>query len=506
MTGQQKKRNVPLFLRKNLPMNFADIIKEESKWTKTENGADVKNTTESAMLDMFAVIGSMRSRSEDEIIQKFELAYQEDPLTAVRCVFYARDIRRGLGERRVFRVLLPYMAKKHPNTLEYNIKLIAEYGRFDDLYSLVDTPLETLMWSFVKEQLRSDQDAMEQNRPCSLLAKWLKKADASSKNTRKLGIYTAQKLDMTVYNYKRLCNKLRKHIDIVEQRMSARQWQSIHYPSVPSRAMMNYRNAFSRHDEERFSEYLEEVQSGEKKINSSTLYPYDIVEKILYQHEDNRVLEAQWENLPNYIDESINAIVMADVSGSMSGRPMAASIGLAMYFAERNQGIYHNLFMTFSGKPQFVELKGTTITQKIHFISKAEWGMNTDLEAALLKILELAVENNCSKEEMPKALIIISDMEIDTCTYQEKGEQFYDSVSKIYAEKGYQIPNIIFWNVNSRHDVFLADKNHKGVQLLSGQSASTFKNLIHCIDKSPMELMYEILNGERYQAITIKEN
>ena len=484
-------------------MNFSDVMREESKWTKTENGADTKNTTDYALLDMFATIGSMRSRSEDEIIQKFELAFQEDPLGAMRCLFWVRDCRGGAGERRVFRVLLPYIAQKHYEELYRNLELIPEYGRWDDFYALIGTPMEEQFWPFISWKLFRDIKEMEAGRPCSLLAKWLKKADASSPNTRKLGIYTAKELGMSVYDYKRLCVKLRRHIDVVEQRMSANEWHTINYPAVPSRAMMNYRKAFARHDQERFDQYLNKVQSGEQKINSATLYPYDIVEKILYRHEDSKVLEAQWDNLPDYVDGDINAVVMADVSGSMQGRPMATSIGLAMYFAERNKGAYHNLFMTFSGNPQFVELKGNNITQKINFISKTDWGWNTDLEKALLKILDVAVDNHCSQEEMPKSLIIISDMEIDHCICQKHRENFYDYVSRVYEEHGYKIPNVVFWNVNSRHDVFLADKDRKGVQLVSGQSASTFKNLIGCVDKTPVEMMYSVLNSERYQAIQI---
>ena len=484
-------------------MNFSDVMREESKWTKTENGADAKNTTDSALLDMFATIGAMRTRSEDEIVKKFELAFQEDSLGAMRCLFYARDIHGGLGERRVFRVLLTYIANKHTEELRKNIDKIPEYGRWDDVYSLVGTKLEDNMWDDVKYQLLKDKVLMKNEESSSLLAKWLKKADASSPNTRKLGIYTAKKLGMSVYDYKRLCNRLRKHIDVVEQRMSARQWDTINYPAVPSRAMMNYLKAFARHDQERFEEYINKVSSGEQKINAATLYPYDIVEKILYHSENSKVLEAQWDNLPNYVDGDVNAVVMADVSGSMYGRPMATSIGLAMYFAERNKGAYHNLFMTFSGRPKFVEIKGNTITQKINFISRASWQMNTDLEAALMKILDVAIENHCSQEEMPKSLIIISDMEIDCCTNQKHRENFYDYVSRVYKEHGYKIPNVVFWNVNSRHDVFLADKNRKGVQLVSGQSVSTFKNLIGCVDKTPVEMMYSVLNSDRYQAIQI---
>ena len=484
-------------------MNFSEVIREESKWAKTENGADARNTTDSALLDMFSTIGSMRARSEDEIIKKFELAFREDPLSAMRCLFWLRDVRGGAGERRVFRVLLPYIAEKHSGVMLENMKHIPEYGRWDDYYLFIGTALEEEMWTTIKAVLYADKFFMEHDKPCTLLAKWLKKADASSPNTRKLGIYTAKKLGMSVYDYKRLCVKLRRYIDVVEQRMSANEWDTINYPAVPSRAMMNYRKAFARHDQERFDEYLNKVQSGEQKINSATLYPYDIVEKILYGHEDSKVLEAQWNNLPNYVDDDVNAVVMADVSSSMYGRPMATSIGLAMYFAERNKGAYHNLFMTFSRNPQFVTVKGDTITQKINFISKAEWGMNTDLEKALLKILDVAIENHCSQEEMPKSLIIISDMEIDCCTRQNHRENFYDYVYRVYEEHGYKIPNVVFWNVESRHDVFLADKRRKGVQLVSGQSASMFKNLIGCVDKTPVEMMYSVLNSERYQAIQI---
>ena len=194
----------------------------------------------------------------------------------MRCLFYARDIHGGLGERRVFRVLLTYIANKHTEELRKNIDKIPEYGRWDDVYSLVGTKLEDNMWDDVKYQLLKDKVLMKNEESSSLLAKWLKKADASSPNTRKLGIYTAKKLGMSVYDYKRLCNRLRKHIDVVEQRMSARQWDTINYPAVPSRAMMNYRKAFARHDQERFEEYINKVSSGEQKINAATLYPYDI--------------------------------------------------------------------------------------------------------------------------------------------------------------------------------------------------------------------------------------
>lgn len=482
-------------------MNFADGMRKEGTFTKTENGAIALNTTGSACLDLFGSIGSLRQANDERIQALFAEAYKENPLLATRIVFYARDIREGLGERKTFRTLLRYMAEYHAESLKPNIDLIGVYGRYDDLYCLIGTPLENDMWQTMKNQFEEDKSNLEKGNCISLLAKWIKTADASSKNTRKLGILTAQKLGYTVYDFKRIVRSMRKHIGIVENLMSTNKWGEIKYSEVPSRAMMIYRNAFMRHDEGRFKKFIDKAVTGDEKINSATLFPYDIVEKILYRGEDSKVLEAQWRQLPNYVEEGANCIVMADVSGSMSGRPMATSIGLAIYFAERNKGAYHNMFMTFSANPKVEILKGATLLQKIKNTSRADWGMNTDLKAAFDKVLDIALNNNVSADEMPKSIIVISDMEIDNSG--NSNWTFYDAMKRKYAMNDYDIPNIIFWNVNSRHDVFHADKSRKGVQLCSGQSVTVFKQLLGCIGFTPIEMMEKVINSERYECITI---
>lgn len=483
-------------------MSFADEMRKSATFTRTENGAAAISTTGNACLDLFGSVGSLRETDENRIHTLFAEAYKENPLFATKIVFYARDIREGLGERKTFRTLLKYMAEMHPNALRPNLDLIGVFGRYDDLYCLTGTPLENDMWAAMKKQFEEDLENLNEGNTISLLAKWIKTADAISKETRKLGILTAQKLGYPVYNFKRIVRSMRKHIGVVESLMSANRWNEIKYSEVPSRAMMIYRNAFMRHDEERFLEFTNQAANGEEKINSSTLFPYDIVEKILYGHEDSKVLEAQWSQLPNYIDEGANAIVMADVSGSMDGRPMATSIGLAIYFAERNKGDYRNLFMTFSANPQIVTLRGETLSQKIRNVSKAGWGMNTDLKAAFDKVLDIAVESNAPKEDMPKSIIVISDMEIDYCGNREW--TFYDKMAHKFQKHGYEIPNIVFWNVDSRHDVFHADKNRKGVQLCSGQSVTVFKQLMGCIGYTPVEMMEKVINSDRYECITVE--
>ena len=466
-------------------MNFATALANEGTITYTENGALARNT---------------------RIERLFEEAYAENPLMATKILFYGRDIREGLGERKTFRILLKYAAIHHPEAIKPNISLIGMYGRYDDLYALMDTPLENNMWEYIYHQLMNDITAMNNNQPCSLLAKWLKTADASSPRTREIGIRTARSLKMSVYHYKRYVRALRKYIDVTERHMSANNWDQIDYPTVPARAMMVHRNAFHKNDHNRYLQYIQAVTRGESKINASTLYPYDIVEKYLGQHRqinyiyEDLVVEAQWKALPNYVPEGTNAIVIADTSGSMRGRPLCSALGLAIYFAERNTGPYHNMWMSFSETSQIQILRGATLAQKLQNMDMSGWNMNTNLEKAFQRILNTAVKNHVPNEEMVKSLIVISDMEIDACS---RSWMFYDHMEQVYRENGYDMPNVIFWNVNSRHDVFHADKNRKGVQLCSGQSPSTFKTLMESIGFTPMEMMTKVIESKRYEPIVV---
>ena len=495
-------------------MNFANAIKNETKWTRTENGAVALKTTDDALLDFFGTVGALRTADENRITGIFEASYQARPLETIKTTFYARDIRgdeevQGLGERRVFRILLKYCALHHPEAIRPNLDLIGVYGRYDDLYELVGTPLEKEMWIAMKKQFEKDLENMAKGNAISLLAKWIKTADASSPKTRALGKLTAQKLGYDVYNFKRIVRAMRKQIGIVETLMSTGRWDEIKYSEVPSRAMLIYRNAFKKHDEKRFSQFAQKAVTGEEKINSGVLYPYDIIERGLgwgwrwsVSGTENNVLQAQWDQLPNYVEPGTNAIVMADTSGSMSGRPIMTALGLAIYFAQRNTGAYHNLYMTFSCYPKYQEIKGKTLAQIFRNLDYSGWQMNTDCEAAFNLILDTAIKNHVSAEEMPKSLIIISDMEFDYCG--NRRWDFYSNMRAKFAQYGYEIPTIVYWNCESRHDVFHADKNRKGVILVSGSSTGTFRNLIGAVGKSPLDFMMDIIDSKRYEPITIE--
>ena len=488
-------------------MIFAEAAKKMAVFTRTENGAVALNTTGDARLDFFGVAGSLRTAQKERVERLFAEAWKEDPLFATKIAFYARDIRGGLGERQTFRTLIRYMAKYHREALRPNLDLIGVYGRYDDLYSLIGTPMEDEMWAAMKKQFEEDRVNLEQGNAISLLAKWIKTADASSENTRKLGILTAQKLGYSVYEFKRLVRAMRKQIGVVEALMSAGRWDEIKYSAVPSRAMMIYRKAFMKHDAVRYGQFINKAVKGEESIHSAALYPYDIVEKVAHfgwsgcTITEDDVLEAQWRQLPDYVEKGTNALVIADTSGSMHGRPIAASVGLAVYFAERNTGAYHNMFMSFSGTSRIQILKGDTLAQKIGSIDMNDWQNNTNLKAAFEHVLEIAVRNHVSADEMPKSLIVISDMEIDYCG--DKDWTFYEQMARRFRDNGYQIPNIVFWNVDSRHDVFHADKKRTGVQLVSGMSTAVFRQVMQCVGMNPVEAMEKVIGSDRYAAITV---
>lgn len=484
---------------------FVKAASREANLTATENGATALSTTENAVLDLFSTIGALRNASEDRVVNLWKAAFKENPALAMRTLFYARDVRGGLGERETFRTILKHLAQTAPEYVKENIALVGYFGRFDDLYSLVGTPCEEAMWSFMKDQFKMDLAAMSEGKSVSLLAKWIKTPDASSDATRKMGIQTALKLGYNVKTFKKDLRTLRKYLDIPEIKMCANEWDTICYKNVSANCMMKNRNTFKSHDETGFKAYLDNVKKGKTSIKAGTLYPYDIVEKYLYGREsDNDVLNLQWEALPNYAEDE-NVLIMADVSGSMTGRPMATSIGMAMYFAERNKGDFHGLFMTFSGEPDFVKVKGSTIADRIRNISRADWGMNTNLDAAMSKVLSLAKKSNIAKEDMPKAFVIISDMEIDRCAETNNNELFYDRWKEKFEDAGYDVPSIVFWNVNSRHDIYHSDSNIKGVQYYSGQSVSVFKNIFQGIEFNPVEAMMSVLMNERYDVIVSPE-
>ena len=495
-------------------MSLGTAFKNEMSWGKTWNGADCLATTLNSCLDMFGRSGAMRQASTADKQNLFRKAFEENSDIAMKLLFYTRDIRGGYGERDTFTDMLKWLANKHPESVEKNLWAILEYGRAKDLYALIGTKSENAMWAFMKNQFELDLVNMEANKSVSLLAKWIATPDASSQNTRALGKKTAEMLGYNYKNmsaYKKKLRALRKYLDIPEAKMATGKWAEIEYSKLASQCLIKHRCAFARNDTERYSTFIDKASNGEVKMNTASMTPCDIVRDVRNNYTSD--LDVMWSNLEDYCEG--NALIMCDTSGSMTCGshnqilPIDVAIALSMYFAERNKGDLKNIFMTFESNPHLVQIDGCDLRQKYHNIMQAPWDGSTNLEAAFDKLLNICKKHNISQEDMPDALVIISDMQINggwgygvvSGIDSDNKITFYDAMSKKYEAAGYRLPQVIFWNVNAANATFHAAADQAGVALVSGYSPAVFKTVMQSIGKTPIEVMMEIVNSERYAAI-----
>jgi len=470
-------------------------IKKVENYTTTENGDLAFNSTNNCNLDFFSRAGAMRGTDKKTIISLFSKAFAEDSKLALKSLFYLRDVRGGQGERQLFRDIITHLANTETKRIAPLVKLIPEYGRWDDLIVLLDTPLKQNVINCIAEQLVLDTSNPEP----SIMAKWLPSCNTSSDKTKQFARLIIKELGINEKEYRQILSTLRARIDVVERKMSLQKWGDIVYERVPSKAQMNYRNAFKKRDGTRYTKYLDNVTKGKQEIKAGTLYPYELYRKVV-DDGYNITLEEQWKALPNYVKAGESALVMADVSGSMTAgsskvTPISVSVSLALYFAERNKGPFANHFLTFSGNPKLQEIIGTTLYDKIVNIKSSDWEMNTDLRKAIQTILDIAKINSVTAEDMPKTLYIISDMQFDSCC----GSSTFTDIKAEYKKYGYQFPQIVFWNVNGSYENSPITTNDKGAQLVSGFSPILFKQVVS--GKTAVELMYEILNSKRYKEI-----
>jgi len=393
-------------------MSIINTVQKAFNKGFTENEAATNKSSLSKCLDLFSIGGALRQRPDHELIDLFMQAFQEDSLKALKISFYLRDIRGGQGERRFFRIILHELANSsHKEVVTQNLPHIAEYGRWDDILSLVGTPCENEAMLLIYNQLKIDREI----KAPSLLAKWLPSENTSSKKTRELATKIKFHLGYSSKMYRQLLSNLRKKIKLIEHDISTNRWQFINYSGVPSKAMNKYKKAFFKHDEERFKQYLEDVATGKQKINTSTLYPHDIVRQVLNNYDPDKAtrltIEQLWNNLPNYLpDDFTNSLVVADVSGSMIGLPIEICISLAIYLAERNSGPFKDYFITFSDIPTLQKIRGKDITDKVNNLARANWNINTNIQAVYNLILKQAITDKISQDEMPGTIYLISDI------------------------------------------------------------------------------------------------
>lgn len=511
-------------------MNFMNAVRQtldnEMNVSITENGAVGYRTTGKELLDLNFAVASLRKMTNAEVAKRFKKAFCEDKMLAMRWLFYARDCREGLGERRLFRVVLADLVKSDPEMVIPVINLIPEYGRFDDLWCLLDNEeTANVIYKIVDDQLKRDWENMAAKKPISLLPKWMPSINASSTKTKEYGKKLCKALRMTEREYRKALSKLRAYLDVVEVKMSDKNWSEIKYEAVPSRANLIYNNAFLRNDEARRREYLGRLEKGETKINASTLFPHDIVHKYMNNGEwssrlkaQDATIEALWKALPDTVKGCGNTIVVADGSGSMTctvdnnSRVTALEVAnaLAIYFAERSSGQFKDKYITFSERPQLIDFSNCkTLHDKLRKALAHNEVANTNIEKVFDLILTSAVNNHMHQEDLPQNILIISDMEFDGCatcgnndrwSCNRPTQKLFDVIAQKYARAGYKMPRLVFWNVNSRTGTIPVKENNLGVALVSGFSVNVAK-MVMSGKTDPFECLLETLNSDRYAPV-----
>ena len=511
---------------------FMNGLKNESNYTYTENGAVTYKSTLDGLLDLFALGGAYRTRSDADVINLFMKAFAEDEVHALKCLFYLRDVRGGQGERRFFRVVTKWLAREHTEAMRRNLKYVPEFGRWDDLYVFVGTPLEKDAFALIRHQLVLDVDC----KTPSLLAKWLKSENTSSAESRTLAEKTRKAFGMTSRQYRKTLSILRERIRVLERLMSAGRWDEIEFDKIPSKAGMVYKNAFARHDLERMKSeknvqsYEDFAKDKNTKVNAKALYPYEVVKEAMafgngswggycnhgrksnsLDDTERLMVNKYWENLADYFKGcTFNGICVADTSGSMYGDPMAVALSIAMYCAERNKGEFANHFFTFSNNPTFVEIDGIDFVDKINRMVRSDWGGSTNVEAVFDKMLSIAKQNHCSQDEIPASVIIISDMEFNSCVCggprsddrwgygSQANETLFETIEKRWKAAGYKMPNLVFWNVQARQDnIPMRVSGH--VSYVSGFSPVIFEQVLKGV--TAYDLMFDKLDSKRYACI-----
>ena len=451
---------------------------------RTDNGMKAQKSTMSAIVDLFYIVGSSRGKN---LSRQFETAMQQDEDLALRIALWARDARGGAGEREVFKFLLTHLELSRPDFLLNSgfLAKVPELGRWDDLLVLSEPRAKAKAFDLIKSALESGN---------GLCAKWMPRKGKVARELR-------EHFGMSPKAYRKTLVGLS---NTVEQKLCAREFDKVNYAHVPSLAMSRYMKAFSKNDAERFVAYRESLKKGETKINAKGVFPYDVI-KALRAGGDRDVCNAQWDALPDYMDDT-NVLPLVDVSGSMhcpvGGNPnlqcIDVALSLGLYTSGRNKGVFKDMFLTFSADPELLKVTGT-LSQRMDQMNQSEWGMNTNLHKAFTRILDVAVKGNVPQADMPSVLLIMSDMQFDQCArFDDSAMQM---IERKYAAAGYKVPVIVFWNISAGgKDNAPVSFDKKGVALVSGCSPAIMKAVLAADfdDLSPETIVRDAVSIPRY--------
>ena len=464
--------------------------------------------------------GAYRSRTDEDVVLLFKNAFIENPTYALKCLFYLRDVRGGQGERRFFRTCMKWLAGYNASAVSRNLKYVPEFGRWDDLLIFIGTTQEKKALDVLKSQLELDV----QCKTPSLLAKWLPSENTSSAKTRSQARVVRHYLNMTAKQYRKTLSILRARINVLERLMSEGRWDEIEFDKIPSKAGLKYKNAFARHDIERMQKnpevktYADFAKDTNTKVNAKTLYPYEVVEKAIkvmcggYNYwgrtipmndTDRLMVNKYWENLTDYFkSKTFNALAVVDTSASMRGTPLNVAISLGMYCAEKAKGPFAGHYVAFSRTPHLVSVEGVDFCDKVKRIYNANLCENTNIEATFDMLLNTAIQNHCSQDDLPQNLIIISDMEFDSARgyrYCSNANTLMENIRVKWADHGYRMPHLIYWNVDARQNNIPEDIGCGSISYVSGMSPSIFETIMS--GKTGYDLMMEKLDSSRYSVI-----
>ena len=472
-------------------MTFAEILKkllnQQNEMVYTENGDLAYRHTVNANLVFFGTAGSMR-QDPDQALRMFEAAYQEDRVTAVKNLFYLRDILGGLGEREVFRRCFRYLCDADTETAVKMFPYVVEYGRYDDLFAAYGTAAEKQMAAFVGRQLVEDLDMLKQNWNVSLLPKWMPSVNASSKQTRELARFFMKELDLNAASYRKMLSALRKG-RILENNLREKDY-TFDYQTVPSAALHKYRKAFAANDGERYDAYVRAAAEGKAFVNASAVFPYQIISE--YKREMNETeqlaMQVKWDEMKRNLKAADQTIVVRDGSYSMTYPKEAIlnSTALAILYAELLKGEFADKFITFSSRPQLIELdQGMNLYEKLKKTYSHQDITNTDIKKVYDLIFETSLRIK-NPADYIKRVVIISDMQFDAGRYNVPT---YEAMKRKFKYAGIPVPKVVYWNVNASRVQFAADTGETNVRYISGCTPQVIQALMKDNVSSPEEYM-----------------
>lgn len=406
----------------------------------TNNGAATYEHSLDHALEFFSKAGSLFEKrstfygSEETALSLFQKTWIVEKEVSFKLLLWLRDCRGGAGNRSGFRSSLKWLAEHDPEWVKLNISQIPELGRWDDLTALYDTPCES-------EALELWASEIKKGGKGNLACKWAGRKD------NKLRKY----MGLTPKEYRKL---LVAGTQVVESKMCEKNWKEIEYSNVPSVAMARYSSAFFRNDEERFKSFKEAVKKGETTVNTGALFPHDCVRTAM--HGDAELADIQFQQLPNYLEGVDKRIVcICDTSGSMgvpvSGSVQAVhvSIGMSLYCSEKmgKENPFYRKFLQFESETHLTDWSNYSFSDVVNGKGNIFNGAvgSTNIEKALLTLLQFAKFYNAKPDQIPNVLLIVSDMQFNQMT-TGNDKPVVEAIMKEWQEAGYEAPTIVYWN------------------------------------------------------------